>query len=71
MTALDEMLHARQPRGPWIVEVFDRVTGELASTSKVFDDVADAERFAERAELAPHRYAVLRAVHSEVAEATP
>ena len=62
MTALDEMLHAVAPRGPWVVEVYDRSTHERVSTSRIFVDIADAERFAGRAELAPNRYADIRAV---------
>jgi hypothetical protein len=61
MTAPDEMLHAVKPRGPWVVEVFDRTTRERVTTSRTFDDIEDAERFAERAELAPSRYAEIRA----------
>ena len=62
MPGPDEMLHAVKPRGPWVVEVFDRITHERVSTSREFEDVADAERFAGRAELAPNRRAELRSL---------
>lgn len=69
MTALDEMLHAVAPRGPWVVEVFDRTTHERVSASRIFVDIADAERFAGRAELAPNRYAEIRAAPEASTEA--
>jgi hypothetical protein len=68
MTALDEMLHAVEPRGPWVVEVFDRSTRQRISRSREFDDIADADRFAALAEHAPNRYAEIQPVHAPEAE---
>jgi hypothetical protein len=60
MTALDDMLHATPEVGPWVVEVSDRMTRRHVSTSRPFDTLEEAERFAAAAEHAPNRRAEIR-----------